>query len=165
VTGGKLKLIRVTREQVPVSLAVSTYLFNSQLVTLPSGKTMLIAPKECEESAQMHAYITSLVEGDAPIDHVRYFDLRQSMQGGGGPACLRLRVVLTEREERAVAPGVLFSPALDSKLKAWIERSYRDRLRPSDLGDPAFLLETKTALDELTKILDLGSIYPFQLEP
>jgi succinylarginine dihydrolase len=163
ITGGTLKLIRVTTAAVPVGVAVSTYLFNSQLVKLPDGKTLLVAPKECEENDQVRAYITSLVEGDAPIDEVRYFDLRQSMNGGGGPACLRLRVVLTEREEKAVAPGVIFSPALDRKLVAWIERHYRDRLKPSDLGDPAFLGETRAALDELTRILELGSIYPFQL--
>jgi succinylarginine dihydrolase len=146
-----------------VPAAVSTYLFNSQLVTLPDGRTALIAPRECEEHDGVRAYVHSLVDGEAPIDEVRYFDLRQSMNGGGGPACLRLRVVLTEREERAIAPGVVFTPALDSKLTAWIERHYRDRLRPGDLADPAFLDESRRALDELTRILELGAIYPFQL--
>jgi succinylarginine dihydrolase len=163
-TGGKLRLIRVGKDDVPVGAAVASYLFNSQLVRLPDGKTVLVAPKECEENDQVRAYVTRLVEGEAPIDEVRYFDLRQSMNGGGGPACLRLRVVLTEREERAVAPGVLFSPALDQELVGWIGRHYRDRLRPSDLADPAFLVETRTALDELTQMLAIGSIYPFQLE-
>jgi succinylarginine dihydrolase len=162
-TGGELKLISVPREKVTVGDAVATYLFNSQLVTLPDGKTVLIAPKECEEHERVRTYVEGLVAGDAPIDEVRYFDLRQSMHGGGGPACLRLRVVLTEREERAVAPGVLFSTALDRKLTAWIERYYRDRLRPGDLADPAFIDETRGALDELTRILELGTIYPFQL--
>jgi succinylarginine dihydrolase len=162
-TGSQLKLVRVSKQDISVAEAVSTYLFNSQLVTLPDGRTLLVAPKECEENPRVHAYITRLVESDAPIDEVRYFDLRQSMNGGGGPACLRLRVVLTEREERKVAPGVLFSPALDRKLCAWIERHYRDRLRPSDLADPALIVETQTALDELSRILELGSIYPFQL--
>jgi succinylarginine dihydrolase len=163
-TGGTLKLVRVSAAEVSVAQAVSTYLFNSQLVQLPDGKVALVAPKECEENDQVRAYVSSLVHRGGPIDEVRYFDLRQSMNGGGGPACLRLRVVLTEREERAVAPGVIFSPALDRKLVAWIERHYRDRLMPSDLGDPAFLVEIRTALDELTRILELGSIYPFQLE-
>jgi succinylarginine dihydrolase len=165
VTGHDLRLLRVPTAQVSVGDAVSTYLFNSQLVTLPDGQTVLIAPKECEEHPRVRAYVTSLVESDAPIDRVCYVDLRQSMNGGGGPACLRLRVVLTEAEERAVAPGVIFSTALDRTLTAWIERHYRDRLRPSDLADPSFLIETRTALDELTRLLDLGSIYPFQLTP
>jgi succinylarginine dihydrolase len=165
VTGSQLHLLRVTKDEVPVSIAVATYLFNSQLVTLPDGKTLLVAPKECEENESVRQYVAGLVAGAAPIDDVLYVELRQSMNGGGGPACLRLRVVLNEREERAVAPGVLYSPALDAKLVAWIERHYRDRLRPSDLADPAFLVETRTALDELTRILELGAIYPFQLAP
>jgi succinylarginine dihydrolase len=163
VTGDALKLIRVRSAEVSIGEAVSTYLFNSQLVTLPNGKTVLVAPTECEENERVRAYVASLVDGDAPLDEVRYVDLRQSMNGGGGPACLRLRVVLTEREERRVAPGVVFSPALDRKLVAWIERHYRERLRPSDLADPALIVEAKTALDELTRLLELGSIYPFQL--
>jgi succinylarginine dihydrolase len=163
VTGGTLRLIKVGKDEVPVGVAVTTYLFNSQLVTLPDGRTLLVAPKECEENDQVRTYVAGLVGGEAPIDEVRYVDLRQSMSGGGGPACLRLRVVLTEREERALAPGTLFSPALDGQLVAWIERHYRDRLLPGDLADPAFLDETRTALDELTRILQIGSIYPFQL--
>jgi succinylarginine dihydrolase len=123
----------------------------------------LVAPKECEENDQSREFVRSLVEGEAPIDEVLYVDLRQSMSGGGGPACLRLRVVLTEREERALAPGALFSPALDRKLVSFIERHYRDRLRVSDLADPQLIDETRRALDELTHILELGSIYPFQL--
>ncbi len=162
-TGAAPRLVPVTKADVPVGVAVSTYLFNSQLVTLADGRTVLVCPTECEENASVRAYVARLVDGDAPIDGVRYVDLRQSMNGGGGPACLRLRVVLTEREERAIAPGVVFSAELDRKLTAWIERHYRDRLRPSDLADGAFLEETKTALDELTGILGLGSIYPFQL--
>jgi succinylarginine dihydrolase len=163
VTGEALQLVRVQKDEVSIGEAVSSYLFNSQLVTLPNGSTVLIAPTECEENDRVRAYITSLVESAAPIDEVRYVDLRQSMNGGGGPACLRLRVVLTEREERGVAPGVIFSPALDQKLVAWIERHYRDRLRPRDLADPALIVEAKTALDELTDLLQLGSVYPFQL--
>src|SRR5262249_16833051 len=163
IAGGSLKLIPVTGDEVPVNQAVATYLFNSQLGALPSGRTLLVAPKECEENDRVRAFIARLVEGDGPIDEVRYFDLRQSMHGGGGPACLRLRVVLTEREEQAIAPGVRFSPELDRTLVDWIEGHYRDRLAPHDLADPALLSEAQTALDELSRLLGLGSLYPFQL--
>ena len=162
-TGQPLAPIRVRKEDVTVAEAVSTYLFNSQLVTLPDGRTLLVAPKDCQDNPRVAAYVQQLVDGDSPIDEVRYFDLRQSMNGGGGPACLRLRVVLDEREEAAIAPGVRFSPALDVKLTGWIERHYRDRLRPSDLADPQLIDETMRALDELTQLLGLPSIYPFQL--
>ena len=163
VTGQPLALVRVRAPDVTVAEAVSTYLFNSQLVTLPDGQTLLVAPKDCADHPRVSAYVKQLVDGDSPIDAVRYFDLRQSMNGGGGPACLRLRVVLTAEEERALAPGVRFSDELDGKLVAWIERHYRDRLRPSDLADPQLIGETERALDELTQLLGLPSIYPFQL--
>jgi len=90
------------------------------------------------------------------------FDLRESMKNGGGPACLRLRVVLSEDERAATAPGVWMNDALFTRLDGWIERHYRDRLAPQDLTDPALLVESRTALDELTQILGLGSLYDFQ---
>ncbi|MCB9647192.1 MAG: N-succinylarginine dihydrolase [Deltaproteobacteria bacterium] len=163
ITGEVLKRIEVPEAAVKVPDAVSTYLFNSQLVTLPDGRTALIAPTECEQNDAVRSYVASLVEGDAPIDEVHYFDLRQSMQGGGGPACLRLRVVLTEAEAQAITPGVRFDDALDAKLTAWVEKRYRDRLSPADLADPQLMLESQVALDELTTLLGLGSIYEFQL--
>lgn len=163
VAGQPLQLIRVRAADVTVAEAVSTYLFNSQLTTLPDGRTLLVAPRDCEDNPRVRAYVQQLVDGDAPIDEVRYFDLRQSMNGGGGPACLRLRVALTAEEERTLAPGVLFTPELDAKLVGWIERHYRDRLRPADLADPQLIGEIERALDELTQLLGLPSIYPFQL--
>ncbi|HEY8493818.1 MAG TPA: N-succinylarginine dihydrolase, partial [Myxococcota bacterium] len=90
------------------------------------------------------------------------FDLRQSMRNGGGPACLRLRVVLDARQAAAVAPGVWLDEALHARLVAWVERHYRDRLAPEDLADPQLLDESRRALDELTRILGLPSLYPFQ---
>ena len=162
ITGGALRMIEVPSEAVPVGTAVATYLFNSQLVTRPDGKIALIAPKECEESERVRTYVAALVEGDAPIDEVHYFDLRQSMYGGGGPACLRLRVELTDAEVAAVNPGVIFTEDLHAKLAAWVTQHYRDQIRPKDLADPALMEESRTALDTLTTILGLGSIYPFQ---
>jgi succinylarginine dihydrolase len=84
------------------------------------------------------------------------------MNNGGGPACLRLRVPLTDEEAGAVSAGVFFSPALHDRLAAWVMRHYRDRLLPSDLADPALAREGLEALDELTRILKLGSVYDFQ---
>ena len=162
-TGQPPALVRVRAADVTVAEAVSTYLFNSQLVTTPDGRTLLVAPQDCADNPRVRAYVQQLVDGDSPIDDVRYFDLRQSMNGGGGPACLRLRVVLTAEEERAIAPGVRFSAELDAKLVAWIERHYRDRLQPNDLADPQLMQEAQVALDELTQLLGLPSIYPFQL--
>jgi succinylarginine dihydrolase len=87
------------------------------------------------------------------------------MHNGGGPACLRLRATFTPAELRLIAPGVLFNAQLYTTLKDWITRRYRDRLTPADLADPQLLVESREALDELTKILGLPPLYRFQLAP
>ncbi|WP_116136562.1 N-succinylarginine dihydrolase [Trinickia diaoshuihuensis] len=161
-TGAQLNVIEVPDARVSVGDAVSSYLFNSQLLTRPDGRDVLVVPQECRENPNVAAYLDDLVSGSGPIDDVLVFDLRESMKNGGGPACLRLRVVLTEAERGAVAPGVWIDDTLFARLDAWIGKHYRDRLAPSDLADPSLLLESRTALDELTQILGLGSLYDFQ---
>jgi succinylarginine dihydrolase len=84
------------------------------------------------------------------------------MRNGGGPACLRLRVVLTEEERAAIGANVWLDDTLHAALTAWVTRHYRDRLTPDDLADPALLDEGRRALDELSALLRLGNIYPFQ---
>jgi succinylarginine dihydrolase len=84
------------------------------------------------------------------------------MRNGGGPACLRLRVELTAAERAAVTANVFLDDALAAALEAWIRKHYRDRLAPADLADPALLDESRRALDELTSLLRLPGVYPFQ---
>jgi succinylarginine dihydrolase len=162
--GAPLATIEVPASEVPIAEAVRSYLFNSQLVSLPNGEMALIAPHDCEESKPVKKYIESLLaDSSQPIRKCLFFDLKQSMRNGGGPACLRLRVVLNKAEILGTNPQALLTPGLYDQLTDWVKRRYRDRLEAGDLTDPALLDETRAALDELTQILDLGSIYPFQL--
>lgn len=87
-----------------------------------------------------------------------------SLDNGGGPACLRLRVVLTPQELQAVNPAVIMNDTLFNTLNNWVDRYYRDRLTAADLADPQLLREGREALDTLTQLLNLGSVYPFQQE-
>jgi succinylarginine dihydrolase len=103
-----------------------------------------------------------MIQMGTPIDDIKVFDLRESMQNGGGPACLRLRVALNEQELQAVNPKVLMNEQLFTALNQWVDRHYRDRLTQADLVDPLLLIESRQALDELTVLMNLGSIYPFQ---
>ncbi|AJK45571.1 N-succinylarginine dihydrolase [Burkholderia plantarii] len=160
--GAQLKVLEVPDAAVSVADAVGSYLFNSQLLTRADGRQVLVVPQECRENERVARYLDALAAGHGPIDEVLVFDLRESMKNGGGPACLRLRVVLSDAERAAVRPKVWIDDALFGSLDAWIERHYRDRLAPSDLADPALLDESRTALDELTQILRLGSLYDFQ---
>ncbi|HBL4953755.1 TPA: N-succinylarginine dihydrolase, partial [Escherichia coli] len=156
--------IEVPTAQVSVSDAVSTYLFNSQLLSRDDGSMMLVLPQECREHAGVWCYLNELLAADNPISSLKVFDLRESMANGGGPACLRLRVVLTEEERRAVNPAVMMNDTLFNALNDWVDRYYRDRLTAADLADPQLLREGREALDTLTQLLDLGSVYPFQRE-
>ena len=122
----------------------------------------LVLPEEARETDSTRAYLEGLAGGNHPIDRVEFIDLRQSMRNGGGPACLRLRVVLSGAERAAMGANVLLDDALYDALTGWVGRHYRDRLAPGDLSDPLLALESNAALDEVTEILGLGTIYDFQ---
>ena len=97
-----------------------------------------------------------------PVTRVHFLDLKQSMKNGGGPACLRLRIPLNTVELQAMHPHVLVNEALLDTLDQWVDRHYRTELHFDDLTDLALMRETALALDELSHILKLGHIYPFQ---
>jgi succinylarginine dihydrolase len=160
----ELIAIKVPAARVPLATAVATYVFNSQLLSREDGRMVLVAPAECAEDAAVADYLAELVASGGPIAEVVTFDLRQSMQNGGGPACLRLRVALGAGARAAVLPSVWMTDALHAKLAEWVHHHYRDRLAPADLGDPQLLVESRAALDALTRLLGLGSLYPFQRE-
>lgn len=162
VIGQDFVAIEVPEQRVSVQDAVSTYLFNSQILTRPDGAMTLVVPEESRQNAAVWAYLTDLLQMGTPIDQIKVFDLRESMRNGGGPACLRLRVALNDAELAAVNPNIMMNDALFSTLNQWVERHYRDRLAQDDLADPQLLIESRTALDELTQILGLGSVYHFQ---
>jgi succinylarginine dihydrolase len=161
-TQSRVHLLEVAASEVSLADAIVTYLFNSQLVTLPSSKMALIAPQECQDSKPIWTYLQTLLDEQDFFERIEVVDLRQSMKNGGGPACLRLRVELDEEELGAMSAATLLDEELFTRLTAWIDRHYRDRLQESDLADPSLLEESRTALDELAQLLDLGSIYPFQ---
>ncbi len=156
--------VEVPQADVPIGDAITSYLFNSQLLEWPGeDRLVLIAPKETEETATTRDYCAAMTAGNGPIGRAEFVEVRQSMRNGGGPACLRLRVVLTDAEQAAVTPSALMSEALYPQLVSWAERHYRDALAPDDLADPALLVESREALDALTQILSLGGdYYPFQ---
>ncbi|MFP8966989.1 N-succinylarginine dihydrolase [Pokkaliibacter sp. CJK22405] len=160
--GGDFHFIEVPTAEVPVLDAVKSYLFNSQLIALPTGGMAIVVPEECRKTPTVWAYLNKLVTLNTPIREVKVFNLTQSMSNGGGPACLRLRVVLNEAEQQAVNPGVWMNDTLFNRLNLWVDNHYRDRLIEADLADPQLLIESRSALDELTQILKLGSVYPFQ---
>jgi len=160
--GGNLTVIEVPEAEVSVQTAVKTYMFNSQLLKLPNGNQLLVVPSECEQNMQTWNYLQTLQESHPAIDDVLVVDIKQSMRNGGGPACLRLRVPMDDELLGGVNPHCIINEAKFNELCQWVERSYRDRVDAETLKDPQFMEENFAALDELTQILKLGSVYPFQ---
>ncbi len=160
-----LHFIEVPKDQVSLQDVVGSYLFNSQLISIPGEEQMtLILPLEAKENPNTKNYLEGLIAGNQPIGRTAFLDVRQSMRNGGGPACLRLRVVLTEEEQSSLGANVIMNDGLYEELCTWVKAHYRDRLSADDLTDPALMEESFKALDELTGILKLGSVYDFQNE-
>jgi len=155
----------VAEAELSVDDAVATYLFNSQLVERPDGGILLVAAADVREHARASAVLDRWTSPGGPVAEALVLDLRQSMRNGGGPACLRLRVPLTQAERAAIRPRVFLDDVLANDLDAWIRRNYRDRLLPAELADPQLLDESRRALDELTRLLALPAVFEFQRVP
>ena len=155
----ELKPVMVPDAEVPISDAIRSYLFNSQLVQMPGeDRLVLVAPTETQEMESSRVFCEKMVSGNGPIGRVEYVDVRQSMRNGGGPACLRLRVVMTEAEVNACHQGVLLDEEAIDELQDVVRATYRDRLAPSDLADPVFADECRAAREQLLAVLDLESL-------
>ena len=163
--GPQLRVEVAAESELPLEEAVAAYPFNSQVITTPEGTMAIIAPAESQRVESARRFLERIVARGDRVKALHFLDVRQSMQNGGGPACLRQRIWLTDDEVAAVKPKVFFTPALHPALESWIRRHYRDRLLPSDLADPKLARESMEALDELTQILELGSVFDFQQAP
>lgn len=161
--GEPLTIIEAHNTDFTLEDAVTSYIFNSQIVTMNDGTMALFAPLESKENPRVAAFVDRMVADTSnPINAVHYLDVRESMRNGGGPACLRLRIVMTDQERAAVHQGVMLTDSLYSTLVGWVEKYYPNELGSSDLLDPQLAISLTDALDELTGILDLPGLYPFQ---
>lgn len=153
--GCELIAIELGEEEVPLETAVRTYLFNSQILSMPDGGMTMLVPRECVEAPTVSAALERIVKSQGnPIVRYHPIDVSESMAGGGGPACLRLRVVLTEAEREALPGAAMITGELLDWLTEWIGRSYRSRLDPNkDIQDPELLTQGRRALRELLEHL------------
>ncbi len=161
--GCPLTIIEASNTDFSLEDAVTSYIFNSQILTLPNNTMVLIAPLESKENPRVAAFVDRMIADDSnPINTVHYLDVRESMRNGGGPACLRLRIVMTNQERNALHSGIMLTEALYQSLTAWVEKHYPDELCADDLLDAQLARSLTDALDELTRILNLPGLYPFQ---
>jgi len=134
-TGEGFAGICVSESELPLEEAVRTYLFNSQLLSGDSGAMELISPSECLESPAVSALIQRWVQDENnPIREVRYLSLDQSMKNGGGPACLRLRAMLTVEQLSLLGDRFKVTEKRLARLRSEVMQRYPATLSLNDLA-------------------------------
>lgn len=150
------EIIEVPADLVSLDDAIRSYLFNSQLVTLPDGGMMLLLPEEAHDVPPVARWLEHLMEANGPIGQAEFMPLRESMRNGGGPACLRLRIVLTQEELAALDQRFLLDPAKCDALAALIARHWPERIAPEDIGSPDLWRQCQIARAALLDLLGFG---------
>jgi succinylarginine dihydrolase len=149
------EIIIVPADRVSLADAIQSYLFNAQLVTLPDGGMALILPNEAQENARVWGWLTEMIDGNGPIRRLVPVDVRQSMANGGGPACLRLRVVADPAtvDQRFMADAT----KLDT-IKEVVAAHWPETITPDQLGDPDLLDKVRLARLALLEATDLVAL-------
>jgi succinylarginine dihydrolase len=150
-----LEVVEVPSAAVTLQEAIRTYLFNAQLLTLPDGSMALIVPEECRASASVWGWVEAMLAGNGPIRQVIPVDVKQSMANGGGPACLRLRVVC---DPATVDPRFLLSEAKADLIERVIAAHWPAQIDPSDIGTPTLAHSVIAARLALLEALDLAQL-------
>jgi succinylarginine dihydrolase len=151
----EVEIVEVPAAAISLEDAISSYLFNAQLTTLPAGGMALILPEEARETPSVWSWLQALAAGNGPIRELFVVDVRQSMANGGGPACLRLRVVA---EPEAVDPRFMADEAKLDRLAALVEAEWPERIAPDDLVDPALWARMEAARAALLRALGLEEL-------
>ncbi len=136
------EIVVVPADRVSLADAVQSYLFNAQLVTLPSGEMALILPTEAQANPHVWGWLEEHVAGNGPIRRLVPVDVRQSMANGGGPACLRLRVVA---DPATIDPRFIADEGKLDRMAEMIAVHWPDAIAPDQLGDPGLIEQVQRA--------------------
>ena len=147
--------VEVADAEVPLADAIRSYLFNAQLVTPANGEMTLVAPTECRETPAVWAWIERHVAGNGPIRRVEIVDVRQSMANGGGPACLRLRVVADPAD---VDPRFMVDDARLDAVADVIRTRWPVEIGNDELQSPVLICDVEAARAALLETLGLTSL-------
>ena len=151
----EVQIVEVPASAVPLGDAIASYLFNAQLVALPEGGQALILPAEARETPSVWSWLQDMVAGNGPIRRLELVDVRQSMANGGGPACLRLRVVA---DPATIDPRFLVDNAKLDRIAAMVETHWPDSIAPNQLSDPALWAKIEAARAALLDLLGLTEL-------
>ncbi|WP_404713975.1 N-succinylarginine dihydrolase [Sphingomonas sp. MMS24-J13] len=151
----EVAIVEVPAAAVSLKDAVSSYLFNAQLVTLPEGDQALILPAEAQENPNVWTWLQTMIAGNGPIRRLELVDVRQSMRNGGGPACLRLRVVC---DPATVDPRFMIDGAKLDMIAELVRLYWPEQISIADLDDPALWARAETARAALFESLGLREL-------
>jgi len=152
----EVEIVEVPASVVTLDDAIASYLFNAQLVTLPNtGGMALVLPTEAQDNAAVWRWLQDHVAGNGPIRRLVPVDVRESMANGGGPACLRLRVVA---DPQNVDPRFLVDAAKLDRIAGIIKAHWPATIAPGDLQSPALHAQIAHARSALLAELDLGEL-------
>ncbi|MBO0749570.1 MAG: N-succinylarginine dihydrolase [Porphyrobacter sp.] len=151
----EVEIVTVPASAVSLAEAVRSYLFNAQLVTLSTGGMALVVPTEAWESAPVRRWLDAMLAGNGPIRRIVPVDVRQSMANGGGPACLRLRVVA---DPATVDPRFLLDETKADRIERVIAQAWPETLDPQQLGDERLAETVHAARRALLDTLDLAEL-------
>ncbi len=146
-----VEIVEVPADRVSLADAISSYLFNAQLVTTRDGPT-LVLPEEARENAAVWRWLQEHVAGNGPIRRLEIVDVRESMANGGGPACLRLRVVC---DPATVDPRFLVDHARLDRIAAVVAAQWPEAIAPQEIGNAALVADIERARATLLETLDL----------
>ncbi|MGZ8363470.1 MAG: N-succinylarginine dihydrolase, partial [Caulobacteraceae bacterium] len=153
------RLARVTgftvfeTEGVTLGDAVKTYLFNSQLITLPGGGMGVVLPAEARASEPVWREVERM-RALGLIAEAVVVDVRESMRNGGGPACLRLRVPVSDEAVAAIDQRFLLDEAKWDALGRVVEANWPEALAPADLTNPGLWAQAREAMRALNETVD-----------
>ncbi len=152
----ELEYVEVPAADVTLEDAIRSYLFNAQLVTTQDGRSTLIVPEEARETPSVWNWLQRHLAGNGAIRRVEVVDVRQSMANGGGPACLRLRVVA---DPQTVDPRFMADEGKLDRIAAVVERSWPEQIDTVDLGSAALIDAVEQARAALLDELGLFELY------
>ncbi|MDR6115648.1 MULTISPECIES: N-succinylarginine dihydrolase [unclassified Sphingomonas] len=146
-----VEIVEVPAARVSLEDAITSYLFNAQLVTPPEGQPTLILPQEARDNAAVWSWLQEHVAGNGPIRRLEVVNVRESMANGGGPACLRLRVVA---DPATIDPRFLVDHAALDRIAAVVEAHWPVAIDPTGIADPRLVAQVEGARRALLESLD-----------
>lgn len=151
-----VEIVEVPAAAVSLPDAIRSYLFNAQLVTLPGGDGMgLVLPTEARDTPAVWNWLEGMIAGNGPIRRLLPVDVRQSMANGGGPACLRLRVVA---DPATVDPRFMADAAKLDRIAAVVAKHWPEAIAPGDIASAALASDVRAARIALLEAMGLSEL-------